>query len=251
MKILGIIPARYDSSRLPGKALEIIGNKPMIHLVYEQAVKSDLLSKVLVATDDHRILDYLLSNDIPAVMTSRSHRSGTDRCREAVNSLSEKYDYVVNIQGDEPFIDPGQIDTLARLCDGHTQIATLVTRITDSQELHNPNVVKVVRAYNRRALYFSRSPIPYLRDSENANWADIFTFWKHIGMYAYRSDILAKISDLPVGKLEKAESLEQLRWLENNYKILTGDTSIQTIGIDTPEDLERARKKWNNEHSSV
>ncbi len=245
MKIIGIIPARYDSSRLPGKALAMIGDKPMIMHVYAQAKKSELLSKVVVATDDHRILDLLLEAGIQVVMTSRSHKSGTDRCQEALLQLNEPADYIVNIQGDEPFIDPGQIDLLARLCDGKNEIATLVTRLTDDKYLHNSNVVKVVRSVNGRALYFSRSPIPYLRDAEQSPWTSQFTYWRHLGMYAYRTDILQQISELTPGKLEISESLEQLRWLENDYSIVTADTTIHTLGVDTPEDLEKARKIWD------
>ncbi|MCA6073901.1 3-deoxy-manno-octulosonate cytidylyltransferase [Fulvivirga sedimenti] len=249
MKITGIIPARYESSRLPGKALEMIGDKPMIMHVYEQAIKAEMISKVVVATDDHRILDVLLEAGIPVVMTARSHKSGTDRCHEAVTQLNEDAEYIVNIQGDEPFIDPAQIDLLARLCNGKNEIATLVTRLQDDSDLQNPNIVKVVRSISGKALYFSRSPIPYFRDPESSEWTSQFTYWRHLGMYAYRRDILQEISALKSGKLESAESLEQLRWLENDFSIVTADTGISTLGVDTPDDLEKARKIWEGKQN--
>ena len=234
MRVLGIIPARYASTRFPAKPLANIAGKSMVQWVYTQATQSTKISKVVVATDDQRIFDHVRSFGGITVMTSADHVSGTDRCFEAMSKQNEKYDYVINIQGDEPFIAPEQIDLLAGLLDGNTQLATLAKKILDEESLVNPNVVKLVKNINDEALYFSRATIPYLR-----NKAD-HTFYKHIGMYAYRSDILEKITKLPVSSLEKAESLEQLRWLENGFKIKVAETERETIGVDTPEDLQRA-----------
>ncbi len=249
MKILGIIPARYDSTRLPGKALAMIGDKPMVQLVFEQASKSGMLTDVVIATDDRRIEQAMLQQNIPVLMTSPDHRSGTERCNEALAAANKAYDYVINIQGDEPFIDPAQIDTLAALCDGNAEIVTLLSQLHDAEELHNPNVVKVVRDKENAALYFSRSPIPYLRGSSDDEWTKKQTYWKHIGMYGYRSDILPEISNLSPGDLEQAESLEQLRWLEYGFSILTGVTELSSIGVDTPNDLEKARILWEKKHN--
>jgi len=246
MKILGIIPARFDSTRLPGKALAEIGSKPMIQHVYERASAANLLDATIVATDDSRIERAMASAGIPVIMTSKSHRSGTERCNEACSLAANGYDYVINIQGDEPFIDPSQIDTLAKLCDGNAEIATLLAPLTDPEGLHDPNVVKVVKDLNGRALYFSRSPIPYLRDHIDHDWTAGNSYWKHIGMYAYRTDILGQISQLETGKLESVESLEQLRWLEHGYSIITGVSEYHSMGVDTPHDLERARRYWEN-----
>ena len=239
-QILGIIPARYASTRFPAKPLADIGGKSMIQWVYTQTSQSSKISKVVVATDDQRIFDHVKSFGGIVCMTSADHVSGTDRCFEALSKQTGKYDYVINVQGDEPFISPNQIDLLAGLLDGETQLATLAKKITDHETLFNPNVVKVVKNVNNEALYFSRSTIPHIRNTGDDQWLSKHIFFKHIGMYAYRSDVLAKITKLPVSGLEKAESLEQLRWLENGFRIKVAETEQETIGVDTPEDLEKA-----------
>jgi 3-deoxy-manno-octulosonate cytidylyltransferase (CMP-KDO synthetase) len=243
MKVLGIIPARYASTRFPGKPLVEIGGKTMINRVYTQCIKSDL-SDVVVATDDSRIFHHVKSFG-KVVMTSEQHPSGTDRCNEVAGKLTEKFDYIVNIQGDEPFIDPKQINLLISLLDGQTQIATLIKKIESMEQLFNPNVVKGVKGTKGEALYFSRSPIPHVRGKEEKDWLAHQTFYKHIGMYAYRADVLPKIAALQQGVLEKAESLEQLRWLENGYSIQTAETNQETFGIDVPDDLKKAEEYLN------
>jgi 3-deoxy-manno-octulosonate cytidylyltransferase (CMP-KDO synthetase) len=239
-KILGIIPARYASTRFPAKPLADIQGKSMIQRVYEQAKKSKSLSRVIVATDDERIFSHVKNFSGEVSMTRENHVSGTDRCHETLTQQNEAFDYVINIQGDEPFIQPEQIDLLASLLNGQTEIATLVKKIEQTETLFNPNTVKAVIDGTGKALYFSRSPIPHMRNTHVADWLSKHSFYKHIGLYAYRADILDKITKLPVSSLEKAESLEQLRWLENGFNIQTAVTTIETIGIDTPEDLEKA-----------
>ncbi|HLL94155.1 MAG TPA: 3-deoxy-manno-octulosonate cytidylyltransferase [Spirosoma sp.] len=239
MIILGIIPARYASTRFPAKALTDIQGKSMIRRVVEQARQATSLSRVVVATDDERIRAHVAHFGGDVVMTSDQHQSGTDRCQEAVQQLGIQADYVLNIQGDEPFIQPRQIDLLASVLDGTTQLATLVKAISDSQTLFNPNAPKVVLSAAGEALYFSRHPIPYLRGKPDDTWVDAHTYYRHIGLYAYRTDILAQLTQLPPSLLERAESLEQLRWLENGYRIRTVITDLDSHGIDTPEDLER------------
>ena len=241
MKIVGIIPSRYASSRFPGKPLADINGKSMIRRVYEQAGKAECLNEVIVATDDQQIFDHVKSWSGEVVMTNKDHPSGTDRCREAYEKIGGKFDYIINIQGDEPFIEPEQINSLASLLDGETELATLIKEIQDPADIINPNVVKVVRG--EHALYFSRSPIPHFRDASIEKWLEQHVYFRHVGIYAYRSDILDKITQLPQGKLEKAESLEQLRWLENGFKIKVGETFFENIGIDTPEDLARVMRK--------
>ena len=238
--ILGIIPARYASTRFPGKPLVDIGGKSMIQRVYEQVKKSKLITDVIVATDNQQIFDHVTQFGGRVRMTKENHVSGTDRCYEALTLQKAQFDYVVNIQGDEPFIQPEQIDLLAGLLDGTTEIATLVKKIEDPEQLVNPNVVKAVVAMNGEALYFSRSTIPHIRNTPEKDWLNKQSFYKHIGMYAYRTDVLKKLTSLPVSQLEKAESLEQLRWLENGFRIKVAETKTETIGIDTPEDLNRA-----------
>lgn len=245
MKFIGIIPARYASTRFPGKPLAILGGKTVIQRVYEQASKA--LDEVYVATDDDRILDAVESFGGKAVMTSSSHRSGTDRCHEAFTKIGQGQDVIVNIQGDEPFIQESQIEALkACFGDPATQIATLVKpfTVTDGlSALENPNSPKVVVDKDMNALYFSRSVIPYLRGIDKDEWLSKHVFYKHIGLYAYRAEVLKQITALPQSKLEVAESLEQLRWLDNGYTIKVGITDVETVGIDTPEDLERAERK--------
>jgi 3-deoxy-manno-octulosonate cytidylyltransferase (CMP-KDO synthetase) len=240
MKIIGIIPARFASTRFPAKPLADIAGKSMIQRVYAQAVLSKAFMKVVVATDDSRILEHVNSFGGEVCMTSPEHPSGTDRCHEALKSLGENFDYVVNIQGDEPFISPVQINQLSSVLNGTTELATLAKKITDEEQLFNTNIVKVVMDATGHALYFSRSTVPHVRSVDAAQWLKRATFFKHIGMYAYRSDILGKITSLKPSTLEKAESLEQLRWLENGYRIRVAETDIETIGVDTPDDLQAA-----------
>jgi 3-deoxy-manno-octulosonate cytidylyltransferase (CMP-KDO synthetase) len=239
MKTLGIIPARYASTRFPGKPLVDIAGKSIIQRVYEQAKKCMQLSEVIVATDDDRIFEHVHSFGGKAMMTSSHHQSGTDRCAEVAETHSE-YDVIINIQGDEPYIDPGQISKLISCFeDADTQIATLVKKISNEQELHNTNSPKVIINKNSDAIYFSRSPLPHIRGQEPQNWLQHFTYFKHIGIYGYRADVLEQITKLPVSPLEKAESLEQLRWVESGYKIKVAETEIETLAIDTPEDLKK------------
>lgn len=239
MKVLGVIPARYASSRFPGKPLVDIQGKTMIQRVYEQAMKAKSLSKVIVATDDERIFNHVKSFKGEVMMTSDVHQSGTDRCAEVVNQLSsEAFDAVVNIQGDEPFINPSQIDSVVEVLKKEQfMIATLVKRVHTEGVIHNPNIVKAVFSSEGKALYFSRSPIPYLRNTPTDEWLSKGEFYKHIGLYAYKSAVLKEIALLPPSRLEQLESLEQLRWLENGYAIGIAETDLETIGIDTPEDL--------------
>ncbi|WP_430810814.1 MULTISPECIES: 3-deoxy-manno-octulosonate cytidylyltransferase [unclassified Carboxylicivirga] len=243
--LLGIIPARYASTRFPGKPLADIGGKTMIQRVYEQACKQ--LDYVYVATDDKRIEAAVLAFGGRVVMTSTDHQSGTDRCAEALQRVTEleQRDFyaVINIQGDEPFISPRQIGLVAHCFQQEdTQLATLVKPVTSSADLFNANKPKVVLSKDRRALYFSRSPIPYLRGEEESHWAEKHPYYNHVGLYGYRSDILMQITQLPMGQLEAAESLEQLRWLENGYSIRVEETREESHGIDTPEDLENLLK---------
>lgn len=242
MKFIGIIPARYESTRFPGKPLAKIKDKPMIQWVYENA--SQVLNEVFVATDDERIFNAVEAFGGKVIKTLSTHQSGTDRCAEAAKKLSGNIDFdvVINIQGDEPFIKPEQIELLKSCFESDAEIATLVKKIDSAEELFNPNRPKAVLDKNNNALYFSRSPIPFVRGTEEKNWLNTNNFWAHIGMYAFKSDVLQEVTILEQGKLELTESLEQLRWLENGYRIKTAETNSQSIGIDTPEDLEAALK---------
>ena len=244
MKFIGVIPARYASSRFPGKPLAILGGKTMIQRVYEQV--REVLDDVYVATDDQRIFDQVKSFGGNVVMTSPDHKSGTDRIQEAVTIIGGDYDVVVNIQGDEPFIQRSQIETVCHCFDDpQTQIATLGKPFTIEmgiEALENPNSPKVVLDNQGYAMYFSRSIIPFIRGKEKNEWPGLYPFLKHIGLYAYRTEVLAEITRLPQSSLEIAESLEQLRWLQNGYKIKVGTTDVETIGIDTLADLERAEE---------
>ncbi|GAB1446188.1 MAG: 3-deoxy-manno-octulosonate cytidylyltransferase [Cyclobacteriaceae bacterium] len=242
MKIVGIIPARYASTRFPAKPLADIAGQTMIEWVYSQAKKSTQLDRVIVATDNQKIYDHVKNKGGEVCMTSEYHVSGTDRCAEALTLSNVQFDYAINIQGDEPFIDPRQIDLLASLLDGKAELATLIKKITDPDALHNSNIVKVIRNAKNEAIYFSRSPLPHLRNIPKEDWFDNHAYYKHIGMYGYRSDILSKITQLTPSSLELAESLEQLRWIENGFTIKVAETDIESMGIDTPEDLERAIK---------
>jgi len=247
MNALGIIPARYASTRLPGKPLADIGGKSMIQRVYEQASKT--LPHVVVATDDERILKAVEKFGGKAVMTSALHRSGTDRCKEALEimeqQLSMPIHIVINIQGDEPFLNPAHLSLLVQSFhdDTTTEIATLATPLKKNDDLFNPNYVKVVHNKHKQALYFSRSPIPYVRNHNREEWLSHHCFLKHIGIYAYQSHILKKIAALPPTPLEKAESLEQNRWLENGFVIKIECVDDEGLSVDTPEDLEKARRQ--------
>lgn len=246
MKVIAIIPARYASTRFPGKPLELLGGKPMIRRVYEKV--APLVDMAVVATDDDRIYDTVVAFGGRVVMTSPDHRSGTDRVREAYDKVTEAlgitYDVVINVQGDEPFIDAQQIRAVADcFLQSETDIATLVKPFHPEdgwEALCNPNSPKVVLGNRGQALYFSRSVIPYLRGIPQEEWLSRHTFYKHIGLYAYRPEALARITAMKQTPLELAESLEQLRWLENGLHITTRVVDIETVGIDTPEDLERA-----------
>ncbi len=242
MKILGIIPARFASTRFPGKPLAMIGDKSMIERVYYQAKLAKGLDAVIIATDDERIAEHVRGFGAKVVMTSPNHLSGTDRCAEAVLKYGHGWDAVVNIQGDEPFIKPEQIDLIVDcLMEDAVQIATLVKVISDASDLMNPNNPKVILKYNREAIYFSRQALPYFKGKEIGEWLKHHTYYKHIGIYGYRTSILPQLTAMPQGKLEIAESLEQLRWLEYGMHIKTKITEFETIAIDTPEDLVRAK----------
>lgn len=245
MKVLGVIPARYESTRFPGKPLVDIRGKSMIARVYERCCKAKNLDQVIVATDDQRIYDHVASFGGQVMMTSERHRSGTDRCAEVAAKLQE-LEIVVNIQGDEPFIDPNQIDQLVRLFDeesSEVDIATLAKKIDSEKALLDPNIVKVVFNARSEALYFSRSTIPFVRNLASSQWLRHHDFYKHIGIYAFRNEVLQKCAALSQGRLEIMESLEQLRWLEAGYNISIGLTELETMGIDTPEDLEKFETK--------
>ena len=242
LKFLGVIPARFASTRFPGKPLALIAGKTMIERVYFQATSAKSLTKVVVATDDVRIAEHINSFGGNVMMTNAGHQSGTDRCAEVVTKMEEHFDAVVNIQGDEPFIAPEQIDLLtACLSESGTQIATLIKLITDITEVLNSNSPKVVIGKNQEAMYFSRQAIPFLKGVEIESWLSHHRYYKHIGIYGYKTDILQQLSMLPQSALEKAESLEQLRWLENGFRIRTRITEMETIAIDTPDDLIRAQ----------
>lgn len=239
MKFIAIIPARYASTRFPGKPLAILGGKPVIQRVYEQAVS--ILSEAYVATDDNRIFQCVESFGGRAVMTRTDHKSGTDRIQEAVEKIGTDADVIINIQGDEPFIQASQLQTLMQLFDDTTtQIGTLGKRFESMEAVQNPNSPKIACDLRGFALYFSRSVIPYVRGKEPAEWLSNYPYLKHLGIYAYRREVLREITLLPQSPLEKVESLEQLRWLENGYRIRVGLTDVETVGIDTPEDLARA-----------
>jgi 3-deoxy-manno-octulosonate cytidylyltransferase (CMP-KDO synthetase) len=243
MNFIALIPARFQSTRFPGKPLAMLGGKPVIQWVYENVKQA--LEHVWVATDDERIFNVVQSFGGKAVYTQPTHRSGTDRCAEAARLLKKEleFDVVINVQGDEPFIKAEQIHQLKSCFTGETEIATLVKKIDSAEELFNPNRPKVVIDNQQNALYFSRSTIPYIRGEKENGWLNAQTFWAHIGMYAYTEEVLQKITGLSPGKLEQAEALEQLRWLENGFRIRTAETSFQSIGIDTPDDLIVA-EKW-------
>jgi len=239
MKILGIIPSRYESSRFPGKPLIDIAGKSMIQRVYEQSMKSNLINELVVATDDQRIFDHVESFGGNVMMTSDTHTSGTDRCGEVVETYSD-FDIVINIQGDEPLIRPEQLDELLVVFkNSDVKLATLIKKMSSIEDVLNPNRIKVVLDEDRNGVYFSRSPIPFIANSDKSEWLQKADFWKHIGIYAWRSDVLSKLIALPKTDLERQESLEQLKWIYNGYKIVTVETEIETPNIDVPEDLEK------------
>lgn len=239
MKFIGIIPARFASTRFPGKPLAMLGGKTVIQRVYEQATA--ILDEAYVATDDERIYQAVEQFGGRAIMTRTDHKSGTDRIEEAAEKIGTQADVIINIQGDEPFIQQSQIETLMHLFDDPTtQIGTLGKHFETIEAVQNPNSPKIVTDKHGFALYFSRSIIPYIRGKEQGEWLQHFPFLKHLGLYAYRREVLREITLLPQSPLEITESLEQLRWLENGYRIRVGLTDVETVGIDTPEDLQRA-----------
>lgn len=239
MKFIGIIPARYASTRFPGKPLAMLGGKPVIQHVYEKVAAS--LEAAYVATDDNRIYDVVKAFGGNVVMTRKDHKSGTDRIEEAIEKIGGDWDVIVNVQGDEPFVAKSQLDTICHCFeDATTQIATLGKPFTSMESVKNPNSPKIVVDNQGFAMYFSRSVIPFIRGKETAEWLQHYPFLKHLGIYAYRKNVLKEITQLPQSSLELAESLEQLRWLQNGYKIKVGTTDVETVGIDTPEDLQRA-----------
>ena len=241
MKFIAIIPARYASTRFPGKPLAMLCGKTVIQRVYEQA--NEVLGEAYVATDDKRIYDAVIAFGGKAVMTSPNHKSGTDRIQEAATIIGTDADVIINVQGDEPFIHKSQLETVKSLFDDpNTQIATLGKPFESIDAVENPNSPKIVTDINDYAMYFSRSIIPFIRGKEKPDWMSSFPFLKHIGLYAYRREVLSEITKLPQSPLELAESLEQLRWLQNGYKIKVGITDIETVGIDTPDDLRRAEE---------
>ena len=241
MKILALIPARYDSTRFPGKPLASIHGKPMIQRVYEQCCK--VFDNCYVATDDQRIYDKCIEIGAQVIMTSKQHKSGTDRCREALDKIKGDWDVVINIQGDEPFIATEQLKQIIELFnDPNTDIATLVKPFTEQENIENPNSPKVVLGVDGKALYFSRSVIPFLRGEQRELWQAKHNYLKHIGLYGYRASVLREITELGQSPLEIIESLEQLRWLENGYNIKTATTLLESHAIDTPEDLESLLK---------
>lgn len=243
MKILVVIPARYASSRLPAKPLLDIEGKSMIRRVYEQVTQVSKCAAVVVATDNSLIFDHVTQFGGKVAMTDPNHPSGTDRCAEVLQQMGGKtaFDYVINVQGDEPFIAPEMIEELIQLFDGKTEIATAVKQIEEKEQLFNSNVVKAVLSVQQQALYFSRQAIPFVRDVAPENWLETTNFYKHIGIYGFRSDILERIVAIPVSELEATEKLEQLRWLSHGYRIQAVITEHESKGVDTEEDLEVVR----------
>ncbi len=246
MKILCVIPARYASTRFPGKPLAMLDGKPVVQWVWQRVSAVGCVDRAIVATDDDRIFHAVNAFGGEVMMTSDKHRSGTDRCAEVADKLAqmgERYDVVINVQGDEPFVDAAQIETLAECFQREsTQIATLAAPIASSDELFNANNVKVVRGCDSMALYFSRQPIPFQRDIKPEEWIERQTYYKHVGIYAFRYEVLHSVASLDQTPLEKSEKLEQLRWLENGYRIAVADTAAANVGIDTPADLAEAER---------
>lgn len=245
MSIIGIIPARYASSRFPGKPLVEIKGKTMLQRVYEQTIQAKLLDAVIIATDDERIATHAKSFGAKVVITRADHPSGTDRCYEAYQLQGKKFDYLINIQGDEPFLDPEQINSLAQVCQGDMEIGTQMIKCSSHAVLFDLGEVKIVLNNNQEALYFSRNVIPFIKGKPENEWHTNFDYYRHVGMYAYRMDVLEKITKLKPSALEKAESLEQLRWLENGFKIKCVETTYDSHCIDTPEDIEKVLRLMN------
>jgi 3-deoxy-manno-octulosonate cytidylyltransferase (CMP-KDO synthetase) len=241
-KVVAIIPARFASTRFPGKPLVDLGGKSMIQRTYERVKAVEGFDRIVIATDDQRIFDASLAFGAEVMMTAESHLTGTDRCAEVLSRLGETVDYVVNIQGDEPFIEPEQLKEVAAGFSSGAPILTLIKKITDQETLFNINTPKVICDSEGHALYFSRQTIPYLRGVEPSDWLNKHTFYKHIGLYAYRADILPGLSALKPTSLELAESLEQLRWVQNGIRIRAIETQFETVGIDSPADLEKIQK---------
>lgn len=239
MKVIGIIPARYASTRFPGKPLAMIDGKSMIERVYQQAKASRLMEEVLIATDDERIAGHVKQFGAPVVMTRAEHPSGTDRCYEAYQVFGKSFDYVLNIQGDEPFLNPAQIDEMAEACDGKNEIITQMTKCQDAKMLFDMGEVKIVLNQNKEALYFSRQVIPAIKNKAQEEWHQHYSYYRHVGMYAYRVDVLEALCKLSPSSLEQAESLEQLRWLENGFRIKCVETHFDSHGVDTPEDIAK------------
>lgn len=239
MSIIGIIPARYASTRFPGKPLASIKGKTMLQRVYDQSCSAKKLDDIIIATDDERIEQHARSFGANVVMTGTEHPSGTDRCFEAYTTHGKKYTHVINIQGDEPFLDPEQINSLAAICNESVEIATQMTKCHDYEVLFDIGEVKIVLNNKQEAQYFSRSVIPYIKGVEEQEWHKHFDYFRHVGMYAYRVDILEKICLLKPSSLEMAESLEQLRWLVNGFKIKCVETSFDSHCVDSPEDIEK------------
>lgn len=249
LKTVAIIPARYASTRFPGKPLALLGGKPVVQWVWENVSALPELAGAVVATDDERIAEAVEGFGGRAMMTASTHRSGTDRCGEVVRRLREEgqeCDVAINVQGDEPFVQQEQLRALIEcFADDEVQIATLKTTIRSTEELLSPNNVKVVCDLRGSALYFSRQPLPYQRGVESAQWVDSYPYFKHVGIYAFRTAVLEKLVCLPQSPMEKSESLEQLRWLENGYRIHVRETSVANIGIDTPADMAEAESYLN------
>lgn len=244
-RITGIIPARYHATRLPGKPLLDVLGKPMVLRVYEQAKKAEKLDEVIVATDDQRIFNLIESHGGKAQMTSSGHNNGTERCAEVAVALDT--DYIINIQGDEPFINPKQIDELATVCQNNVELVTLIKKVNSIEDLQNDGIVKVLKNKQKEAMYFSRFAVPFLRDNPlDFKRFKKFDYWRHIGLYAYRKDILLKLVQLPMCEMEKMEKLEQLRWLYHGYKIKLIETTYESYSIDTPVDLKHVAKLVEN-----
>lgn len=245
MSIIAIIPARYASTRFPGKPLVEIKGKSMIQRVYEQTKKATALNRVIIATDDERIASHCEAFGAKVVITKPEHPSGTDRCFEAYKLNGEKFDHVLNVQGDEPFLDPQQIDSLSNACKTDTEIATQMIKCNDHSVLFDKGEVKIILNTNNEALYFSRNVIPAIKGKDEKDWHKHYNYFRHVGMYAYRTDILEKITQLKPSALELAESLEQLRWLEHGYKIKCVETTFDSHCVDTPEDIEKVMRLMN------
>ncbi len=246
--IIGVIPARFASTRFPKKMLALLQGKPIIQWVFEKASQAKLLDKVVVATDHPEIEKAVQGFSGNVVMTSENHQSGTDRCAEVAEKMGLSNGWLVNIQGDEPLIEPSQIDQLCRLISSNSSIdiGTLVKKANGIAQLESPNLVKVVKAHDGRCLYFSRSAIPFNRDIAFHDWCLHHDYWLHVGMYSYRIDVLNQLKEIKPSPLELVEKLEQLRWLENGYEIYSAVTEYDNHGVDTVEDLVRIEKMLND-----